>query len=68
MGCNVSKQVQTEPLTVSESSRPSMRATAVAGMRRYGSLGRGKWTATESTTHPDTNDPGVQRVMKICGF
>lgn len=72
MGCSASRRVHTEPIPVSEpnlrlgSCRPSMRAGAA--MRRYGSSGRGKWTATESTEHPDTKDPGVQRVMKICGF
>ena len=75
MGCNASKaRIHTEPLTVGEpktrlvARRPSIRVTVGAAMRRYGSSGGGKWTATESTTHPDTKDPNVQRVMKICGF
>ena len=74
MGCNTSRQVKTEPIKSETmtpplgSRRPNMRATAGAAMRRYGSLGRGKWTATDSTTHPDMTDPGVQRVAKICGF
>ena len=76
MGCNASKAlVHTEPINLkSVKARVGSRriqnpaASSAAGMRRYGSSGRGKWTATESTEHPDTKDPGVQRVMKICGF
>ena len=72
MGCSASKQKQSlrvnQPQPGLESVPAKMSATPGTGMHRYSDSGKGKWTATESTTHPDTKDPNVQRVMKICGF
>jgi hypothetical protein len=72
MGCSASKQKQSlrvnQPHPRLESVSAKMTATPGTGMHRYSDSGKGKWTAVECTTHPDTKDPNVQRVMKICGF